>query len=166
MKYKCDVCGKKHNYYFGLEVPLHSGMLNSTTLEPIEEERISSFKNVRIVDNTSIYLNAPIHIRVNDLEIHLRWSVWGEVEFDSFRSFAEKVKINGYGQVPIQLDTRLITYIDTDETVPMIYDLDVDGSISFLFTKENLQYYNYQKFGIGSQELQQLMNKFYHTNLK
>ncbi len=90
-KYKCEICGKNHNVYRGIESPLPD--LISEIPEEERESRIHDMKGLCIIDKESLLGNGYILIDMENLdEPFFCWKVWVQISSEDFKNNLEQLK--------------------------------------------------------------------------
>ena len=90
-KYKCEICGIKHNVFGGMESPLPD--LISEIPEEEKENRIYDMKGMCIVDKELLFGNGYILIEMENLEEPIFcWKVWVQISIEDFQNNLEELK--------------------------------------------------------------------------
>ena len=90
-KYKCDICGKKHNVFRSIESPLPE--LISDIPEEERENRIYDMKGIYIIDKEKLLGNGFILIEMENLDEPIfYWQVWVQISIKGFQDNLEQLK--------------------------------------------------------------------------
>ena len=81
-KYKCEICGKKHNIFGRIESPMP---LFIEIPEEEHAERIQVEDFLYIIDRKQVFTNGIIWVKLNGTEDWLSWKVWIEIDFKDFQ---------------------------------------------------------------------------------
>lgn len=105
-KYKCEICGKKHNVFRGIESPFPD--LISDIPEEERENRIYDMKGMYIIDKEKLLGNGYILIEMENLDEPIfYWQVWVQISIKDFQNNLEQLK-NGER---VELNGKLLSQI-------------------------------------------------------
>lgn len=161
-KFKCEICGKNHNVYAGLESPEPS--MISDIPEEERTTRLEVFEPIYIVDGKYFFINGYILIhKENEEEPFFVWQVWMSVALEEFRSKAKNFEHGKVMEIEGHLEIELPFYENSkDMVVKAIIDTTKE---EVLIEAEEGQLKQDQSKPITKERVIEIMQRMHHPEL-
>lgn len=163
MNYKCKICGKNHEVYFGISAGA------SQTLHTIMEENPSRVteaeNNMFLLDGTTMVFPGVIIISTS-FEHDFFYETWVECEIQDFIDMTEKMSKQGTASLNGKLYDNLYPYFPHAKGKKCNIEFNLDGSVddkAKITITEDCQLRDYQTQGVTQVQVESLMNKLHHA---
>ena len=165
-KYQCEICGKKHDVYYGIsssEPDCMHGLSEEEKDKRVEQNR----EKMLLIDKSFFMIKGTIFIEIKDIFEWFRCEVWASIEVNYY---LEKLKEyeNGVTDKPIygKLENDVFFYENAKGAkVDVIFPTEGD-EVTFEVLEENHPMTIDQKNGISKEQLIRWMQKIYHSKPK
>lgn len=162
MKYSCEICGRKHDVFFGIKVPLNNDIRN---LLDTKSNRIKEYRGIYLLDKKQVI--HPVELKIEtDYGESFSYQTW--VSFDVERFFkmtelvAEKdlIKLEGVlidDLIPIYPNSKGIKIIASFKPMSPLHEkVTIEVIDESEIRKDQIN-------GISKSRMIELMNKIHHN---
>lgn len=160
--YTCQICGKTHEIYFGLDSPLPQILWNIDKEE--YDERVDEMNGQYFLDKELMLIKGTILIYLkNEIEPYFNWQVWVSVTKEEFNKTLETVEKVGVS------NTDSLCFKGKLESVLPFYDKSIGLSVYLKSNKEVSHFFieveedsvlkEDQTNGVSKERVMELMNK-------
>jgi len=152
-KYQCEICGKKHDVFYGFSSP-EPDCLNDLS----EEEEIKRVEKLRedmlLIDKSFIYIKGSIFIEIKDISEWIYFEVWASIEVNYYleRLKEDEKSVSDkpfYGK----LENNLFFYENVKGTKVDVIFPSEGNQVIFEILEENHPMATDQKNGISKEQL-------------
>jgi len=154
-KYLCEICGKKHDIYYGL-----GAMEPDYILRLSDEERTKRVEKVGLlllIDKTFLIVKGTIFIEIKDISKWFSFKVWVRIEIKDFQDRLEEWENETFDNPLLgKLEGELYIYDKTKNlNVKILFPTKEGGSEDVIFEvmDENHIMYGDQKNGISKEKI-------------
>ena len=161
--YKCEICGKKHEIFSGLEIPMPEKILEIPDEE--KDKRIVEVKdkNYYVIDREIFLVRGEIFIYQKENENpFFNWSVWASISAEDFHSKRKELKSENNVEFKGRLETALPFYEKTQNLeAKIIFNSNYDYLI--IEVEEPSQIKIDQEEGVTKDRIIEIMQTIYHN---
>jgi|GEM_PF-6682064 len=80
-KFRCDICGKKHDYFLKVNLPSLGMFLNIPEDELESRVELLKVKDMELilVDKSFVLFESRLFIKIKELDEYMNWDIWVKV---------------------------------------------------------------------------------------
>ncbi|MFK7773140.1 MAG: DUF2199 domain-containing protein [Saprospiraceae bacterium] len=165
-KYLCEICGKKHDVYYGVGSP-EPDCMHSLSEDEKDKRVEQKSEKMLLLDKSFFMIKGTIFFEIKDISEWFRFEIWASIEVNYY---LEKVKEyeNGITDKPIygKLENDVFFYENAKGAkVDVIFPTEGD-EVVFEVLEENHPMTIDQKNGISKEQLIRWMQKMNHPRLE
>jgi len=159
--FKCEICGKEHEIYTGIETPEPELIVEFSDEE--KEKRVKEFDGTYVVDSKTLFMKGEIFLYLKgDEEPYFSWPVWASFSLKDFQSKHDVFKEEQTIELDGVLESSLPFYEKTRGLKSKIF-LNINYDYSTIKIEEKSEIKDDQTEGITEDRIVSLMQKLYHS---
>ncbi len=162
MKYNCNICGKKHDLYFGIKAEMSQNINKILEDTP---ERVIEFDGLYLVDKLKVVLPAQLTLRTEYNEDFF-YQTWVECEVKEFIKFSEEFKNGKGGNINGNLLDDLLPYFPDTRKLKCLVKFKENLKSSeypIIQITEESELKSLQENKITKAEFDMLMSRVHHS---
>ncbi|MFT6322348.1 MAG: hypothetical protein ACJAT4_003284 [Granulosicoccus sp.] len=154
-KYLCEICGKKHDIYYGVSSPEPDFLFDFSEEE--REKRVEKVGFLLLINRIFLIVKGTIFIEVKDISKWVYFEVWARIEIEHFQKKLEEEE-NGNYDNPLfgKLENELYIYKNTKDLKVEIFfpaKEDEGDDVTFEIFDKNHAMFVDQKNGISKEKI-------------
>lgn len=158
--YLCEICGKKHDIYYGFGAMEPDYLLGLSEEE--KSQKVEEVGYLLLIDKSFLLVKGTIYIEVTDISEYVYFEVWVRIEIEDFQKKVEATKNDQ--DVPLygRIENEVFIYKDIMGLKVEIFISNKAKDVVFMLQDESHEMTIDQKNGISKDKVIGWMQDMYH----